>query len=119
MKHFTQKTIIREYKNNGQHLEQLTRFTLTGRLEKADNIHGADLAQYQIKSARATVCKGDDLWQGIQDEPATEYIFALKDEVNAFIMSKQEFFEFASHFITATVESTKNGKEVKLRLKDF
>lgn len=31
------KSIARTYKNNGQHAEQVARFTLTGKIEQADN----------------------------------------------------------------------------------
>ena len=53
------KTINRMYKNNGQHAEQTARFTLTGKIEKADNRPhnlGGDIGNLQVKSARATVC---------------------------------------------------------------
>ena len=54
---------LNNYHNHGQNAEQSVRFTLTGEA-KADNVRydlGADCLNYQIKSARATICKGDNL----------------------------------------------------------
>ena len=80
MTHFyLNPNFVRQYKNNGQHMEQWTRFTLTGETAKADNLahdKGADCLGYQIKSARATVCKGTDIRAYLATDMATEYIYA-------------------------------------------
>ena len=109
----------RTYRNNGQHLEQWTRYTLTGEIAKADNLahdKGADCLGYQIKSARATVCKGRDLLAYLATDKATAYIYATLSGI-AYIMSKAEYVAFVGAFGTVTRESTKNGGGEKIRLK--
>ena len=109
----------RQYKNNGQHMEQWTRFTLTGETAKADNLAhdlGADCLGYQIKSARATVCKGTDIRAYLATDMATEYIYATAEGV-AYVMSRTEYIEFVEVFGTITRESEKNGGAEKIRLK--
>lgn len=111
----------REYANNGQHTEQAVRFTLTNEIAKADNVPfyvSGDCLGYQVKSARATVCKGAtlaDLDEHIKRDRATRYIYATKGET-AYIMSPTEYREFADKFGRITRESTKNGGAVKRRL---
>ena len=58
MEKITLKALERTYKNNGQHAEQVFRYTMCGKVCKADNREGADYQDIQIKSSRATVCKG-------------------------------------------------------------
>lgn len=113
------REFARTYRNNGQHLEQWTRYTLTGEIAKADNLahdKGADCLCYQIKSARATVCKGRDLLAYLATDKATAYIYATLSGV-AYIMSKTEYVAFIGEFGTVTRESTKNGGGEKIRLK--
>ena len=60
----TMATIKRVYKNNGQHAEQVFRYTMSGCICKADNTPATvsgDYEDIQIKSARATICKGKDI----------------------------------------------------------
>lgn len=112
------KNFSRQYKNNGQHLEQLFRFTLTGKVSKADNIahdKGTDLFGYSIKSARATVCKGLDLVGYLATDKATEFVYITATET-AYIMNKSEYIEFCGLFGTITTESAKNGGREKIRL---
>lgn len=109
----------RQYKNNGQHMEQWTRFSITGEVCKADNLahnRGTDCLGYQIKSARATVCKGTDLVAYLATDCATEYIYATADGI-AYIMNKTEYVEFVGVFGTVTRESESNGGAEKIRLK--
>ena len=110
---------VREYANNGQHMEQWTRYTLTGERAKADNLahdKGADCLCYQIKSARATVCKGRDLVAYLAEDKATAYIYATADGI-AYEMDKAEYIAFVEVFGTLTRESAKNGGAEKIRLK--
>ena len=110
---------VREYANNGQHMEQWTRYTLTGERAKADNLPhdmGTDCGCYQIKSARATVCKGRDLIAYLAEDKATAYIYATAEGV-AYVMDKAEYIAFVAEFGTLTRESTKNGGAEKIRLK--
>ena len=120
MTHFyLNPNFVRQYKNNGQHMEQWTRFTLTGENAKADNLahdKGADCLGYQIKSARATVCKGTDIRAYLATDMATAYIYATADGV-AYVMTRVEYIEFVERFGTVTKESTSNGGAEKIRLK--
>ena len=120
MKKFTLATdFVREYANNGQHMEQWTRYTLTGERAKADNLphdKGADCMGYQIKSARATVCKGRDLIAYLAEDRATAYIYATAEGI-AYEMNKAEYIAFVAEFGTLTRESSKNGGAEKIRLK--
>ena len=113
------ENFTRQYKNNGQNAEQWVRFTLTGKTEKADNIAhnlGTDCLNYQIKSARATVCKGTNLTAYLAEEVATEFIYATQNGI-AYIMNKTEYLAFVEEFGTVTRESEKNGGSEKIRLK--
>ena len=118
-KFFLATDFERQYKNNGQHMEQWTRYTLTGEIAKADNLEhnaGTDCMTYQIKSARATVCKGTDIRAYLATDKATEYIYATATGT-AYIMTRTEYIEFVEVFGTVTRESTSNGGAVKTRLK--
>ena len=111
--------IERTYKNNGQHLEQCARFTLTGKIQKADNkpfTAGGDIGDLQVKSARATICKGTDIKAHIEIDGAERYGYITK-EMTMFVMTKVEYLEFIERFATITRESKKNGGAEKLRLK--
>lgn len=113
------KPIDRTYKNNGQHLEQVVRYNLTGKLEKADNLHYdkfADVLDIQIKSARATVCKGTNLNEYLKNDKAKRYLYITAD-LQGYIMTKQEFILFCQTFGYITRESQKNGNALKIRLK--
>ena len=114
-----QFTYLNNYTNHGQNAEQSVRYTLTGVIEKADNIahdKGADCMHYQIKSARATICKGTDIKAYIEQDKATAFIYATKDG-QAYIMTVEEYIEFVTVFGTVTRESSKNGGAEKIRLK--
>lgn len=118
-KFYLASDFVRQYKNNGQHMEQWTRFTLTGETAKADNLPhnlGADCLGYQIKSARATVCKGTDIRAYLATDMATEYIYATAEGV-AYVMNRTEYIAFVEVFGTVTRESTSNGGAEKIRLK--
>lgn len=91
----------REYKNNGQHAEQVYRYTVTGEHYKADNLPywmGADCNGVQIKSGKACACRGDDLLGHIARDTATAYAFVLKDFRAAIIMTPAEYLEFVKRF---------------------
>lgn len=118
-KFYLAEGFTRQYKNNGQHMEQWTRYTLTGEIAKADNLEhnaGTDCLTYQIKSARATVCKGTDIRAYLATDKATEYIYATATGI-AYVMSQVEYIEFVEMFATVTRESASNGGAVKTRLK--
>jgi hypothetical protein len=105
--------------NNGQSKEYITRFNLTGEISKADNRKATecgDCLGFQIKSARATICKGTDIKAHIESDAAIGYIYVTAELV-AYTMSKAEYLEFATEFATLTRESTKNGGSEKMRFK--
>lgn len=110
---------LNNYSNHGQNAEQSIRFALTGEISKADNVEhskGADCLNYQIKSARATVCKGSNLKQYLDIDASSEYIYATKSGT-AYVMSRDEYEQFCTEFGTITRESQKNGGGEKIRLK--
>lgn len=109
----------RTYKNNGQHAEQVARYTLTGKILPADNrpFHQeADCNGLQIKSSRATICNGTDIQAHIEKDAATAYGYVTKDFNTMYVMSKKEYYEFAKEFGTVTTANNKN-KTAKTRLK--
>lgn len=111
-------TLAREYANNGQHKEQKAVLALTGKVKKADNkpyTEGGDVLDIQIKSARATVCKGTNLIEHLKHDGATRYAYITKDD-KMYIMSRKEYIEFVEEFGTITTESAKNGGHEKIRL---
>lgn len=119
MKKFNLTPIARTYTNNGQHLEQTARYFLTGRIEKADNTPctvDGDCNGIQIKSARATICKGTDIAAHIEKDAATEYAYITAQE-EMYLMTATEYKEFATAFATVTRESEKNGGQEKTRFK--
>ena len=119
MEKITLNHITRTYKNNGQHAEQVFRFTLTGEIVKADNKPAwlcGDCLDIQVKSARATVCKGNDLDAYLKMDAANRYAYVNADFTTAYIMDKVEWKTFAEKFATLTRESGKNGGAEKMRL---
>ena len=107
------------YKNKGQQAQVDYIYTMTGEVTKADNkpyTLGGDYEGTQIKSARASVCKGTDIERHVEEDGATEYAYVTEDRT-AYIMNPFEYIEFVKTFATITRESDKNGGQVKLRLK--
>lgn len=121
MKTIAMATIERkENYNNGQHAEQVFRYTMCGIICKADNkpaTMGGDYEDIQIKSARATICKGNNIARHLATDKAERYAYVTADFKTAYIMSKVEYLAFATLFATLTRESTKNGGAEKMRLK--
>ena len=119
MKTITLARLERAYTNNGQEAERIFRYTLTGEIAKADNLAhnlGTDCLNYQVKSARATVCRGRDLLAYLAEDKATEFAYVTADLSKAYIMSKEEYINFVNLFGTVTKESAKNGGHEKIRL---
>lgn len=110
---------LHNYDNHGQDAEQSIRFELTGELVKADNLAhnlGADCLNYQIKSARATVCNGTDLKAYLDMDAASAYIYADNDGT-AWVMDRAEYEAFCEEFGSIQANSKKNGGNLKIRLK--
>lgn len=109
-------TVTNTSYNNGQRLEQIYRFTRCGKILKADNQKNApDFENVQIKSARATICKGTDFENYIKENLAEIFAYVTKDLI-AYEMNKTEFINFVKEFGTVTKESQKNGGDEKIRL---
>ena len=103
----------------GQDIEQSIRYQMTGKICKADNIPftvSGDCLGYQIKSARATICKGTDIAEHLRHDAAAAYIYGTLAG-KGYIMSRTEYLEFATTFATVTRDSQKNGGAIKTRLK--
>lgn len=114
------KHIERYYSNNGQEAERVFRYTYTGELTTADNVKhtsGADCADIQIKSARASVCRGTDIEAYLMADAAKRFAYVVKDFTKAYIMDKITYITFIKTFGTVTRESAKNGGAEKIRLK--
>ena len=114
------KPLKRTYKNNGQHAEQVVKYNLLGTIEKADNTpyyKSGDINDLQIKSARATICKGLNLLEHLEKDKATSYGYVIKDFSKMFVMNRKEYIKFVTLFGTVTQESAKNGGAEKIRLK--
>lgn len=112
--------IERAYANNGQEAERVFRYTYTGELTRADNVKhtdGADCDDIQIKSARASVCKGTDIEAYLKADAAKRFAYVVKDFTRAYIMDKITYIAFIKAFGTVTRESAKNGGATKIRLK--
>lgn len=110
---------LNNYTNHGQNAEQSIRYELTGAISKADNVahdKGTDCLEYQIKSARATVCKGTNLVEYLNNDKASAYIYGTNNGY-AFVMDRNEYIDFVNTFGTITKESNKNGGAEKIRLK--
>ena len=110
---------LNNYRNHGQDAEQSVRFALTGELVNADNLKhslSADCLNFQIKSARATVCKGTDLKAYLDLDAATAYIYAANDGT-AYVMDRAEYEQFCTEFGSIQADSRKNGGDLKIRLK--
>jgi len=110
----------RVYSNSGQHAEQVFIYTMTGLLLKASNVpatKAGDFEDIQIKSARATVCKGTDIKAHVQQDAANRYAYVTADFETAYIMSPSEWIDFVTEFGTVTRESKANGGATKTRLK--
>ena len=115
----TLQPIERYYKNNGQHAEQVMRFTLTGEIAKADNKPHTlcgDVLDIQIKSAKATVCKGYDIEAYLALDGANRYAYVLADFSKAYVMNKDEYIEFVKAFSCKSRESSQHGGAPKLQL---
>ena len=114
------RTLETIYKNHGQQAEVVFKFTMCGEIIKADNTPytvSGDYEDIQIKSSRATVCKGTDIDKHLNEDKANRYAYVIEDLSTAYIMNKTEWKEFVREFATLTRESQKNGGNEKLRLK--
>lgn len=136
MKKITLKSCEKMYANRGQQAEYVARYTLTGRKSYADNKAAtacADVGDIQIKSERATVCKGLDLQAHVAKDKAKRYGYVTSDLKTMYVMSPAEYIAFVEMFKTVDHDSTgvraristrttggnggSNGGAVKIRIK--
>lgn len=114
----------REYANNGQHAEQSARFTLTGCVERADNIPASERGDVvvngvhvQIKSARCTACTGTlNIREAVKADRAELYAVVIFKTETIYFLSKEKWIECVKTFGWVSEESTKNGKKCKIRM---
>ena len=120
--------IERQYKNNGQHAEQLADYALTGQIRKADRVpfdKGSDIPELEasVKSARFTLAstlKGETFEEQLEDyftrtaSKVAVYV-SLKLE-KAFLMDMEEFREFIESFCKLQRSSSKNGGKPVIRM---
>ena len=112
--------IARIYKNNGQHGQQVFENTVLGHTCKADNRPywmGGDVNHVQVKTSKASICKGTDLKAHLERDGATEYAYIEQSFSVAYMMDRPEYIEFVEQFGYITKESNKNGGSLKIRLK--
>jgi hypothetical protein len=110
--------VARTYNNNGNHAQQRFAFTLTGKAGRADNVPhnlAPDVLTYQVKSARATICRGLDLLAYLADDKAEGFAYVTAEGI-VYLMDKGEYVAFCLTFATVTRESKKNGGHLKMRL---
>lgn len=108
---------ISTLRNNGQACEQDLRYYFTNKIERPDNkANAADIFDIQIKSARATLCKGTDLEGYVYNNEANRFAYVTAERM-VYIMNKDEFYLFACEFATVTTDSAKNGGNKKMRLR--
>lgn len=119
----------RRYANNGQEAERVASLNLLGLDRKADNKPfwaGGDVGVLQVKTARATVCKGIDIKAHIAQDVAEYYCYVLKDLTACYIMHPITWARFVDRFAYVTRDSVgkrgerggSNGGHEKLKLYD-
>jgi hypothetical protein len=122
------KSIKRQYKNNGQHAEQLADYALTGQIRKADRIafdKGSDIPELEasVKSARFTLAstlEGETFKEQLEDyftRTASKLAIYVSLELEtAFLMNMEEFRTFIETFCKLQRSSSKNGGKPVIRM---
>lgn len=121
---------IRQYQNNGMHIEQSTAYTLTGEIRKHDNVPyyiGSDIEEHKlsVKSAKFTLANAKSIKGATLDEQlayymehtASEYVIYVTKNFVGYKMNLVEFADFVKEFCYLTRESTKNGGGLKVMAK--
>lgn len=108
-------------KNNGQDLEQSARYYLTGEIVKADHVPfwvAGDCLNYQIKSAKATICTDCTLDEYLERSAAEMYLYCTLNG-DAYEMSPAQFREFVIQFSYASTSSkdSQGVRHATIRLK--
>ena len=120
--------IKRQYKNNGQHAEQLADYALTGQIRKADSVpfdKGSDIPELEasVKSARFTLAstlKGETFEEQLEDYFARTAskvaVYVSLQLETAFVMDMEEFRAFIETFCKLQRSSSKNGGKQVIRM---
>ena len=120
--------IKRQYKNNGQHAEQLADYALTGQIRKADRVpfdKGSDIPELEasVKSARFTLAstlKGETFEEQLEDYFARTAskvaVYVSLQLETAFVMDMEEFRAFIETFCKLQRSSSKNGGKQVIRM---
>lgn len=112
--------VERLYKNAGQQAEYAYRVNATGERRYADNISATvrgDVGGLQVKSARATVCKGTDIRAHVAMDAAEGYVYITKDFKTAYTMTPAEFVEMVDLFGYVDRDSTGTRNRISTRTK--
>lgn len=112
--------VERIYANNGQHVEYSFRVNFTGERRYADNVSATvrgDVMDIQVKSARATACKGTDIRAHVAQDKAKRYAYVTKDFHTAYIMTPTEWIEMVETFGTLDHDSTERRERISTRTK--
>ena len=118
----------RRYANNGQEAERVVSLNLLGVDRKADNKPfwaGGDVGVLQVKTAKASVCKGLDIQAHIKQDKAEYYAYVLGDLSAMYVMRPDTWVLFVERFAYVTRDSVgrrgerggSNGGGAKLKLK--
>lgn len=106
----------REYANNGLHKEQWLAYVLTGVRRKADNkpfSDGGDIGLIQVKSSRATICKGETLnaiYEHMSMDKAEVFAYVCDDVRTVYYMTPSEYIEFVLEFASVVADSSSHRK---------
>lgn len=128
MKKIIIEQLNRQYKNNGQHMEQCVAYTYTHEVRQHDNVpydKGSDIPEYHIsvKSsafslASAKLIKGETVAEQLAyyiEHTASKKILYVTENYDGYEMDLTEFAEFVMMFCYMTRESSKSGGGLKVR----
>lgn len=105
--------------NSGQHAERVFYYHVHGidgySLDNVSHTVRGDVLNMQVKTARATVCRGTDFNAYIAMEAAEQFVYVTKDCKYAVIMSRAEWVEFVGVFGYKDVASDKVTPIIRLK----
>lgn len=121
---------FRNYKNFGQHAEQVLTYTLTGEIRKADKVPfymGSDIPEYEmsVKSSKFSLMSGNACicqdFDGMVEEffsraKSKQFAYITQDMV-AYVMNVEQFRQFVYEFCGLEKESSKNGGRYKVKMR--
>ena len=121
------KPYPRKYPNGGHEAERLASLNFLGVERKPDNKPfwaGADVGVLQVKTQKASVCKGTDIRAHIEQDAAELYCYVLADFTACYVMRPETWALFVDRFAYITRDSSgprgerggSNGGGIKLKL---